>query len=544
MRTLLFVLLANVAFAQQPILYYRGIVNAASFAPFGLPNASIARGSVLTVFGEHLGPTQSPALAFPLSSTLGGVSLSVTQKGSITQLFPIYVSPSQVNAIMPSTVTPGLATLRLVYQNFKSNAITIVIGSSAPGIFAVSNGGYGPGVIDNYVSAAVQPVNSLVMPVARGTIVTIWGTGLGPVTFPDNVAPTAGNVSTPVSVSIGGQTAAVQYSGRSPCCAGVDQIVVRVPDDAPLGCWVPVSVNAGGVVSNTVTMAIAAADAATCSDPGNPVSAIVRGSGPQAVVEIERVDSVDNLNTPTPILRTLDSVYSRFYTRPGSQFSFDPYLSYPPAGTCLVHQTSGDASFGNSLRGVLPDSASLSPQPMQTYNNGTQSMIYNTYHPFFFATVGGVVDSNSFAMNLLGAKGSYTIDPGGPNNMVVSFNAVPAPVWQRNGILIVPRNALLTLTFTPGDSASPTAIVIYAYAASTNSTTEVECMAAAGANTFTVSADSLANLPATYQIYDSSYASLSVGTVGFSQAVPFSNGLAANGILLNSNWLSQSVVLQ
>jgi len=544
MRALLLALSAGVILAQQPILYYRGVVNAASFAPFGLPNASIARGGVLTIFGEHLGPAQNPALAFPLSSTLGGVSISVTQKGSITQLFPIYVSPSQVNAIMPSTVTPGLATLRLVYQNIKSNAITIVIGNSAPGIFAASNGGYGPGVIDNYVSAAVQPVNSLTTPVARGTVVTIWGTGLGPVTFPDNVAPTAGNVAAQVSVSIGGQTSAVQYSGRSPCCAGVDQIVARVPNNAPLGCWVPVSVNAGGVVSNTVTMAIAAAGAATCTDPGNPVSAFVRGSGTQAVVEIERVDSVDNLNTPTPILRTLDSVYSRFYTRTSSQFSFDPYLSYPPAGTCLVHQTSGDASFGKSLRGVIPDSASLSPQPMQTYNNGTQPMTYNTYHPFFFATVGGTVNSNSFAMNLLGAKGSYTIDPGGPNNMVVPFNAVPAPVWQRNGILIVPRNTPLALKFTPGDSTSPTAIVIYAYAASTNSTTEVECIAAAGATTFTVPADSLANLPATYQIYDSSYASLSVGTVGFSQAVPFSNGLAANGIVLNSNWLSQSVVLQ
>lgn len=59
----------------------------------------------------------------------------------------------------------------------------------------------------------------------------------------------------------------VLYSGRSPCCSGVDQIVMTLPSNVPLGCWVPVTVNAGGVVSNTATLAIAAA----CSDPANPL---------------------------------------------------------------------------------------------------------------------------------------------------------------------------------------------------------------------------------------------------------------------------------
>src|SRR5581483_10967373 len=204
-----------VCWAQQPILYYRGAVNAASLAPFGLPNAPIARGSVFSVFGENLGPAQSPALAFPLSTTLGGVSLTVTQTGITTPLYPIFVSPSQINAIMPSTVKAGLATLRLTYLNNKSNTATIQISDAGPGIFGVWSGGYGPGVVQNFVSAENQPINSSVAPAAPGQVITIWGTGLGPVTFPDNVAPAAGNVSTPVTVTIGGQPAAVAYSGRS-----------------------------------------------------------------------------------------------------------------------------------------------------------------------------------------------------------------------------------------------------------------------------------------------------------------------------------------
>ena len=144
MRVVLLVLSASVLLAQQPILYNRGTVNAASSAPFGLPNAPIARGSVFTVYGENLGPAQYQTASAPLATTFGGVSLSVTQIGVVTQAFPLFVSAGQINAVMPSSVTAGLATLRLTYQNTRSNAITIQIADSAPGLFAVA-GGAGPG---------------------------------------------------------------------------------------------------------------------------------------------------------------------------------------------------------------------------------------------------------------------------------------------------------------------------------------------------------------------------------------------------------------
>ena len=162
MRTLLLLAGAGVLLAQQPVLYHRGTVNAASLAPFGLPNAPIARGSIFTVFGENLGPAQSQTVsAFPLGTEFGGVSLSVTQSRVTTQAFPIFVSAGQINAVLPSSVTAGPATLRLKYQTLTSNAITILIANSAPGIFAISSGGYGPGIVQNYVSATSEPINSL-----------------------------------------------------------------------------------------------------------------------------------------------------------------------------------------------------------------------------------------------------------------------------------------------------------------------------------------------------------------------------------------------
>lgn len=543
MRAVLLLFTAGWAAAQQPILYNRGAVNAASLAPFGLPNAALARGGILSVFGEHLGPAQSPALSFPLSTTLGGVSLTITEGATVTQLYPIYVSPGQINAILPSTVSAGLATLRLVSNGAKSNAITIQVSNSAPGIFAVSSGGFGPGIIQNYISTANQPINSSIAPAAPGQVITIWGTGLGPVTFPDNVAPTAGNVAAPVTVTIGGQAAAVAYSGRTPCCSGVDQVVATVPANAPLGCWVPMVVNAGGVVSNTATLAIAAPGASSCNDPGNPLSALVRTPGSQAFIHLERVDSVQN-NTASPVLKTVDNLYSRFYTRPDSPYNFDPYLSYPPPGSCLVHQTSGDSFYDKSLRGALPAGASLNPQPNQTYNNGTQTLTLGPVLPFYSSMLGGTVNANPIGMALLGAGAKLTIDPSGVN-LSVPLKAAASPGWSRpNAIIVIPRSSPLNLSFTPGDPAAPTAILIYSYAAANNATVEVQCLAAPGATSFTISPDTLANLPATYRILDGSYTNLFVGTLGVNNAVPFSNSLASNGLVVNSYWLAQSAVIQ
>lgn len=542
---ILLILSASALFGQQPILYYRGTVNAASLAPFGLPNAPIAQGSIFTIFGENLGPAAGQSVsAFPLGTTFGGVSISVTQGSVTTQAYPIFVSAGQVNAVMPSSVSPGLASLRLFHNSVKSNAIPIQIATSAPGIFAVSSGGYGPGIVQNFISATNQPVNSSVTPASPGQTVVIWGTGLGPVTFPDNVAPTAGNVVTPVTVTVGGQSTSILYSGRSPCCSGVDQIVATLPANVPLGCWVPVTFNAGGVVSNTTTMAIAAPGAASCSDPGNPLTPVVLSGGTQAFIHLGHVDGIDLIESGTTLQQILDKMYARFYTRPSSPFNFDPYMSFPPAGTCLVHQTSGDSFYGSTLRGALPPSASIA-QPNQAYSNGTQTLNITPAGSDYMTALGGTINSVVNGMNMLANNGTYTIDPGGPNQTAIPISAETPPSFTRpNAIIVIPRNAPLNLSFTPGDAASPTGILIYSYGAATNSTVEVECVAAPGASSLTISPDTLSNLPPTYQIADGSYTNLVIGSLGFNHAVPFSNGIAASGILLVSNWVGATAVIQ
>jgi hypothetical protein len=100
-----------------------------------------------------------------------------------------------------------------------------------------------------------------------GDTIILWGTGLGPSPGDETKFPftqTDLKSIANVRVYIGGQQATVAYAGRSQFPA-VDQINVVVPQGVS-GCNVAVVVQAGSLVSNTATLAIASAGN-TCSDP-------------------------------------------------------------------------------------------------------------------------------------------------------------------------------------------------------------------------------------------------------------------------------------
>jgi uncharacterized protein (TIGR03437 family) len=101
----------------QPFIFYRGIVNAASFAPQGLPNRSIARGSIFSIFGRNLGPAQGATVSeFPLGTNFQGVSIEVCQNANCVAALPLFVSAAQVNAIMPSNAPLGAVSVRVTFN--------------------------------------------------------------------------------------------------------------------------------------------------------------------------------------------------------------------------------------------------------------------------------------------------------------------------------------------------------------------------------------------------------------------------------------------
>lgn len=101
----------------QPVIKTGGVVNSASYAATGLPNAAIAQGSLFTVFGTGLGPSALQQItAYPLTATLGGTSLTVSVNGATTKPLLIYTSAGQVGAILPSTMPVGTGTISLTYN--------------------------------------------------------------------------------------------------------------------------------------------------------------------------------------------------------------------------------------------------------------------------------------------------------------------------------------------------------------------------------------------------------------------------------------------
>lgn len=194
---------------------------------------------------------------------------AIHQSGQSLAALPLFVSATQINAVLPSAMPVGLATITVSYNGQTSNPETVRVVRSSLGIFTRNSAGTGTAIVQNYVSATELPLNSPATPAVPGQLVILWGTGLGPIATPDGEAPSPAPRIDPMEVTVAGRAAAVDYQGRSGCCAGVDQINFRIPTDAPVGCSVPLLVKLhSGVISNLTSIAISA-DGGPCSDGQN-----------------------------------------------------------------------------------------------------------------------------------------------------------------------------------------------------------------------------------------------------------------------------------
>ena len=136
--------------------------------------------------------------------------------------------------------------------------MTLPVASAAPGIFTADSSGRGQGAILNEDTS----LNSLSNPARKGSIVVLFATGEGQTT-PNGVdGLPAGSVfpkpNLPVTVQIGGVNAEVLYAGAAPgLVAGVMQLNVKIPETAPSGNAVPLTVQVGTQQSaSAVTLAV------------------------------------------------------------------------------------------------------------------------------------------------------------------------------------------------------------------------------------------------------------------------------------------------
>jgi uncharacterized protein (TIGR03437 family) len=138
------------------------------------------------------------------------------------------------------------------------------ITATAPDMFTVLQNGQGQGAVLNQDNSQNGP-GSIVgaNPAARGSVIQIYVTGGGETTpslLPGEAAAASGNplvlTNAQPTVTIGGQLAAVQFSGMAPGYVGLWQINAQIPQTVTPGNAVPLVVTAGGATSNTVTVAV------------------------------------------------------------------------------------------------------------------------------------------------------------------------------------------------------------------------------------------------------------------------------------------------
>ncbi|HUA86604.1 MAG TPA: IPT/TIG domain-containing protein [Bryobacteraceae bacterium] len=231
--------LAVPCFGQVTI---QAVTDAAAFGP------RVAPGSIATIFGTNLASSTFQAPSYPLTTNLGGTTVMVGKTAA--PLF--YVSPGVINFQVPSATAAGTATVTVTAPGGTSSAFSFTVIAEAPAIF---QSGVNHAVAQNIDGST----NSDSSPAASGSVITVYLTGVGPVSNPVTdgaAAPTSplSYASSNYSAAIGASTATVQFLGLAPTFAGVGQANILVPS-LPTGDY-PLVLTVNGIVSTSAVVSV------------------------------------------------------------------------------------------------------------------------------------------------------------------------------------------------------------------------------------------------------------------------------------------------
>ena len=128
----------------MPALYglpdVAGVLNAANFL-----EGPIAPESWVSIFGENLADELIVTSSIPLPTSLGGTRVTVTDAPGTERSARIqFVSPEQLNFLMPPDTAPGSATVTVTNASGQTSSLVVQVGSVGPGIFSANGSGMGP----------------------------------------------------------------------------------------------------------------------------------------------------------------------------------------------------------------------------------------------------------------------------------------------------------------------------------------------------------------------------------------------------------------
>lgn len=318
--------------------YLGAVVGAASFRPAVFPESSLTAGSIVTGFGENIGPEQlSNASQIPLPTALSGFSMSVKSGNTTYPGYPVYTSKGQFSAVIPGNVPPGPAWITVTYLGKQSNPLGVFIDASRPSFFTLNQSGQGGAVVTTTDYTALTFQNSA----KPGQTVIPWFTGGGMTPFGANQGGeydfrASGNT---FDIYLGVDRLPddhVLYFGSSGY-AGLGQGAIVIPLDAPLGCAVPLFAVARVQgdplqrLSNIVSIPITQ-NGGPCGDP-HP------GTLPTSLIwDMANVGKVDFFNSITEWSSvyngTAEVVNRTLFTNRGYSYTNANYAPQNAAGTC------------------------------------------------------------------------------------------------------------------------------------------------------------------------------------------------------------------
>jgi uncharacterized protein (TIGR03437 family) len=244
-----------------PLISFNGVVDN---AVFGAGDA-LASGDVAVVLGEQLSfqpLTVGPAP--PLTTSVGGAQVLVNGQPA-----PMYYSSyGQLAFQMPYGLSiTDTASVQVVRDGQSSNTVAVKIVNRAPRLLLLGIGGYG--AIVNQDGSIPLPDASIIPgahPAQVGDTLTIYAIGLGassPAALAGAPAPASEPLSRLVATPVvnffnEGQrsiTATPLFAGLTPTFAGLYQVNVTIPSNAPKG-TVNITLGFTDAISNAVQIAV------------------------------------------------------------------------------------------------------------------------------------------------------------------------------------------------------------------------------------------------------------------------------------------------
>ncbi len=258
-------LLTPSASNAPPAIQDGGVVTASAFGAFN----TVAPGSWIEIYGSNLAintrtwtakdfnGSTAPAVLDGTTVTIGGQAAAIS-----------YISPTQVNAQVPSTVGTGPQQITVTTASGTSAAYTITVNDAQPGLYAppafkVNGLQYAGATFPD--GTFVGPVGALPgvtsHPAKPGDTIILYGVGFGPVnpSIPSGwIVDQANTLSMPFQVMFGEAPANLAYDGLAPNQVGLYQFNVVVPNVANNDA-VSLKFSLGGVLG-TQTLYIAVHD--------------------------------------------------------------------------------------------------------------------------------------------------------------------------------------------------------------------------------------------------------------------------------------------